>query len=169
MRFLIICLLFLAAFSNESQHQSHPWPSKITELDEGIIVKHSFDTVYATVNTKDPDTHGKYQLQFTTTVSSQAGDILLKEFGAYFWKDNDWVFATIYNRPFNKDEFNKWYKGDKGYIKEGKSYSDADNWLTKTDRLTGDTITALFYFIGYNEQNEKVQGASEIVGIIDFK
>lgn len=161
-------MFFIYACSSDEQ-RSHPWPQKITELEEGITVKHSRDTVYATLNTKDPDTHGKFQLQFTTTVSSLEGDIKLKDFGAYLWRDNRWEAVSIYDRPFNPEEFDKWYGGDKGSILEGKSYSDPDNWLAKLDQLSGDTVEALLYFTGFNEQGTKVVGAKEIVGVLAEK
>ncbi len=168
MKYVIIAFLFLSACSSETQ-RSHPWPQKITELEEGIEVEHSHDTVYATLNAKDPDTHGKYQLQFTTTVSSMKGDIQLKEFGAYIWRNDGWVPISIYDRPFNPEEFDKWYGGDDGFMLEGKNYSDPDNWLGKTDRLNGDTIESLLYFTGINEQGVQVVGAKEIVGILAMK
>jgi hypothetical protein len=168
MKYLLFALLFLTACAHEEQ-RSHPWPNKITKLEKGILVKHSLDTVYATLNTKDPNTHGKFQLQFTTTVSSLEGDIKVEEFGAYFWDGTKWKATSIYNRPFNPEEFDKWYKGDNGFILEGKNYSDNDNWLAKGNVMSGDTINTLLYFMGYNEQNEKVVGASEIVGVLSVK
>ncbi len=142
-----------------------PWPEKITSLDNELTVEHSVDTVFATINTKDPEKRGKYQLQFTTSITSQKGTVRIEEFGGYLLKNNEWKLASIYDRPFNNEEFAKWYSCENGILTKGETYADKDNWLGKTNKLTNDTIVSLWYYIGVNEQGKKVVGAKEIIGV----
>ncbi|MCR9173555.1 MAG: hypothetical protein NXI10_13725 [bacterium] len=167
--FWIVFLGCLACSSEVEMKVPTDWPDKVSSLKEGLKVVHSTDTVYASMNRKDPDFRGKFQLQFSTSVSSLDGDVKIKEFGGYIWEDGTWKAVSIYGRPFNSREFDKWYGGENGWIRKGKTYTDPDNWLMKGDRLTNDTIRSLFYFIGTNEDGEKVVGAKEIVGITNFK
>lgn len=165
MKYIIILLLAMYSCSTLKEKQSVPWPKKIANLDKGLIVTHSADTVYATINTKDPDKRGKYQLQFTTSVSSKKGNIEIIEFGAYLLTDNNWEFVSIFDRPFNNEEFAKWYNCEDGIIDEGKTFSDNDNWLRKTNKLDNKTIVSLWYYIGVDDEGNKVVGAREIVGV----
>lgn len=166
MKYILLVLVALYSCSSLNSKKGAPLPEKIAQLDESIIVNHSVDTVYATINTKDPEKRGKYQLQFATRVSSKNGDVRIEEFGAYILKDNKWVASSIYDRPFNNSEFAKWYGCYGGLVLEGKTYCDKDNWLRKTNVLTNETMVSLWYFIGTDENGKRVVGAKEIVGIV---
>jgi hypothetical protein len=163
---LIILAIFITSCSQINMN-SENWPEKLTSLETGIVVQHSADTVYATINKKDPEKRGKYQLKFTTTVYATKEDLKIIEFGGYTWKDNQWVFSSIYDRPFNTDEFEKWYGAKDGKLILGEKISDTDNWLAKTNELTGQTFKGLWYFIGENTNHEKFIGVKEIVGVLN--
>ncbi|NVK63841.1 MAG: hypothetical protein HWE22_04605 [Flavobacteriales bacterium] len=108
-------------------------------------------------------------MKFTTSVESINEDLEIVEFGAYFWENDKWVLRSIYDRPFNKEEFIKWYNSQDGKIKLGKKYSDNDNWLGKSNSLNGNTYKALLYFIAKNPKGERFVGAKEIIGVMKMK
>lgn len=164
-----ITLLFVGCESSTGERPNDELPARIAELQEGLRVSHSTDTIYASINTKDPDTRGKYQMKFATSVETKVGDLEIVEFGSYLWKSGKWEFTSIYNRPFNSEEFNKWYGADNGKILKGEKYTDADNWLGKSNDLNGKTYKALFYFIGKNDHGQKFVGWKEIVGVMKLK
>ena len=167
--YILIAFFALYSCSTPEKTARAPWPEKITSLDNELTVKHSADTVFATINTKDPEKRGKYQLQFTTSVRSQKGTVRIEEFGGYQLLNNEWKFSSIFDRPFNNEEFAKWYGCENGIIIEAETYADEDNWLGKTNKLTGDTLVSLWYYIGINEQGKKVVGAKEIIGVVREK
>lgn len=145
-------------------------PQKLTRIENNTIeIEHSCDTIFAIVNTKDPKKRGKYQLQFTTSVISKETELTIHEFGAYTLDDGKWKFTSIFNRPFDKREFSKWYSCKGGILKKDSVYSDADNWLTKGDILTGDTLVSLWYFVGKDSKGRKHVGTQKVVGIFDLK
>ena len=125
--------------------------------------------MFATINTKDPEKRGKYQMKFSTAVESINEDLEIAEFGAYFWENDKWVLKSIYDRPFNKKEFMKWYNSEDGKIRLGQKYSDNDNWLGKSNSLNGNTYEALLYFIAKNPKGEQFVGAKEIIGVMKMK
>ena len=181
MKKLLICFLGLyligcsTAVSKEQANKSKtneysaPLPTEIVGLKTGLIIKHNVDTVFATINTKDPEKWGKYQLQFTTSVSTIDKEVKIIEFGGYMLKGDTWVFTSIYDRPFNSEEFEKWYKSPGSKIKIGETFSDTDNWLAKTNNLNGREIKSLWYFIGLTDDGEKLIGISEVMGILEMK
>ena len=65
-----LLVTFLFSCSESDADIKKNWPKKLQQYDIGLKVTHSSDTVYATLNTKDPETHGNYQMQFTTTVEA---------------------------------------------------------------------------------------------------
>lgn len=164
---LIVIFVFVCFISCTSENEN--WPQELKEMEIGLKVSHSTDTIYATLNTKDPETWGKYQLQFTTTVETLNQNLEIVEFGGYLWDGDHWEMRTIYNRPFNKAEFEKWYNCPNGMLEKGESYSDTDNWMGKMNYLTGEIIIGLWYFIGKNKEGKRYVGAKEIVAISAFK
>lgn len=142
----------------------HDLPPKLANIPDGIEVIHRPDTVFATMNTQDSATRGMYKWAFETSVKSSKGDLNIQEFGAYVWIENRWAFSTLYNRPYNLDEFTEWYNCPYGELKEGFAYTDHDNW-TKGNHLDGDTAYALWYYIAKNKVDELVKGTKIIVTI----
>lgn len=139
-------------------------PEKLKNITTGIEVTHSKNNVYAIPNKKDIDKYGKYKWHYETTVSATNENLTIVEFGAYVWSGNKWVFNTIYNRPFNKEEFSKWYSCENAFIEKGQSFTDHNNW-GKGDILDGKKSKTLWYFIGVNKSGEKFKGIAEIVTI----
>ena len=90
-------------------------------------------------------------------------------FGGYIWENGKWQFKSIYDRPFNKDEFDKWYGAKDGKISLESKYADHDNWMTKSDVLNGNVYRGLWYFIGKKANGEKVVGVKEIVCVMKLK
>lgn len=159
-------LFFLFLLSCSSSRNPYPdWPENIKHLSNELIVTHSTDTVYATLNTKDPEKRGKYQLKHSTGVRCDFGDVQIEEFGGCLLVGDEWVLKSIYDRPFNADEFSRWYDCPNGLMKKGVTYEDTDNWLSKMNSLSGDTTVGLWYYVGTDENGKKVMGAKEIVGI----
>lgn len=139
-------------------------PEILRNIPTGIEVSHSKKNVYAIQNKKDPEKYGKYKWHFETTVSSINDDLTIIEFGAYLWDGNEWVSRSIYNRPFNQNEFSKWYSCENALIKKGHSFTDFNNW-TKGDSLDGEKKRTLWYFIGVNADGEKYKGTAEVLTI----
>lgn len=153
---------------NDIPQTIHDLPPELANIPDGIEILHRPDTVFATINTKDPDTRGRYKWGFETAVKSAKGDLDIQEFGAYVWIENRWAFSTLYNRPYNVDEFTDWYNCPYGELKEGLAYTDHDNW-TKGNHLDGDTTYALWYFIAKNKVDELVKGAKIVCTINRMK
>jgi hypothetical protein len=151
------------------EQSSRVWPKKLASLPVGMEVRHNPAVVFATENTKDPEKWGTYQLQLTTSVVALEEDLEIIEFGGYLLEDDQWVFRSIYDRPFDKEEFIDWYNCPEGLLQKGVSYSDHDNWLAKTDNLSGQRIISLWYFIGKNKNGNKFVGASEVIGHVSMK
>ena len=166
---ILLLLLLIGCSSPEKEVVPNHWPEKLRGRQIGLKVTHSVDTVYATLNTKDPEKWGTYQLQFSTTVEAMDEELEIVKFGGYLWENGKWVLRSIYDRPFNKDEFDKWYHAKNGKIEPGKKYTDDDNWLGKTNTLNGQTYKGFWYFIGKNEQGEKLVGGKEIIGVLRTK
>lgn len=143
------------------------WPKYITDLPIGIDVYHSVDTVYAQKSNRADTSLYPYIWGFGTTVMAINQDLEIIEFGAYDLEEGEWVLRTQNdNRPFNKDEFIKWYHcNDKGILYRGFKYSDNQNYLGKSRFLDGYKKKTLFYFIGKNEQGKKYVGAKEVIAV----
>jgi len=157
----------LLACSSLGQKDSN-LPDKLIDIPTGLEVKHSDTIVYAIINEKDPDKYGKYKWHFETTVTAISEDLKIVEFGAYLWLDNEWVLRTIYDRPFNQVEFEKWYSCESALLKKGQSCTDKNNW-SKAHRLEGQKTKALWYFIGVNANDDKFKGTAEITTIGELK
>lgn len=169
----IILIIGITSCSDNLEHSNDGiksnLPPKIDSLTIGLKVIHSPSTVFATINQKDPEKRGQYQLQHSTSVEALKEDLEIVEFGAYVWENNQWVLKTIYDRPFNKEEFIKWYKCEKGILKKGMKYSDNDNWMAKTNSLNREEMKGLWYFIGKNNEGKLFVGSSEIKGFFKLK
>jgi len=177
MKTILGIILLISAISCENRNHidegdsenKEVLPLRIDTLDTGIKVIHTPSMVYATLNTKDPDKRGKYQMQHTTSVEALYEDLEIIEFGAYAWLNNQWELKTIYDRPFNQDEFIKWYNCNDGLIIKGEKYSDTDNWIGKGNVLNGREFDGLWYFIGKNKDGKLFVGKKEVTGIMKMK
>ena len=143
-------------------------PEMLRNIPIGIEVNHSKEIVYAEFNEKDPEKRGKYKWHYETTVKSTIEDLTIIEFGAYIWANKIWSQKTIYDRPFNKEEFAKWYSCSDGELIKGKEFTDFNNW-NKGNTLDGKTHKTLWYFIGVNKSGEKYKGTAEIISVHKFE
>lgn len=105
--------------NNTNHIQDIELPEKLKSIPLGIEVKHSKTNVYAEFNEKDPEKFGKYKWHFETNLRSPNENLKIIEFGTYLRKGNKWEFAFIYDRPFNSEEFAKWYSCDDAILKKG--------------------------------------------------
>jgi len=158
---IILSLLLSCGPSNNNDVSL---PDKLAKIPTGIEVTHSKTIVYAIPNKKDPEKYGQYKWHFETTVSPSNEDLTITEFGAYLWDGKEWVFSSIYGRPFNPEEFSKWYSCESAVIKKGKSFTDNNNW-SKADQLNGQKRRTLWYFIGVNAEGKKFKGTAEVTTI----
>mgnify|MGYP000540977754 CR=1 FL=1 len=137
-------------------------PEALSVIPDGIEVHHSEKIVYAEQNFDDPDEAGRYIWKYETTVSTSEPDLQIVEFGAYIWSGSKWEFRTVYNRPFNSEEFEMWYDCPDARLQENSEYTDPSNW-SKGDFLNGKESKALWYFIGENSKGERYKGTCEII------
>jgi hypothetical protein len=169
MRLLVIVFIVLGITACSENDFPNHYPEKLKQLPVGLDVIHNPAEVYATENTKDPEKWGAYQMQFTTSVTALEEDLEIVEFGGYFWKNDQWEFSSMFDRPFNPAEFEKWYSCAGGELKKSISYSDPDNWLAKGDHLNGYEMKYLMYFIAINQAGNKFVGASEAIGYMRYQ
>jgi hypothetical protein len=173
---LIISLLSFTIFADscvsevvkDEAETVHDLPKKLQNIPIGIEVMHTLDTVYATINTKDPEKRGIYQLQFSTSVSSINQTLVVTEFSAFILKDGKWVMRTIYDRAFNNEEFEKWYDCPDGVLQLDQTYTDEDNWLAKGNKLNGMTLNAIIYVKAVDSDGIEFIGYKRIVGILEL-
>ena len=128
-------ILLLGILISSCTHSKHNLPKELKDFPVGIEVVHTPDKVYATDNTKDPGKRGEFQLQHSTSVKALYEDLEITEFGAYLWNKDHWEMKTIYGRPFNANEFSKWYNCENGLLKKGCTYVDSDNWMERQINL----------------------------------
>ena len=166
---LILLCLPMIGFGQDNlalKNRKNIWPQYITDLPVGIDVYHSSEIVYAQRSNREDDTLYPYILEFGTTVMAINQDLEIIEFGGFWWEEDKWVLRTMYDRPYNKDEFIKWYHcNEKGILYRGFKYSDNQNYIYKTSVLDGSRWRYLMYFIGENEQGKKYVGAKEVISV----
>jgi len=156
-------LIFSCTTKIGSQKEYNDWPKEITDLPVGLKVINNPNEIYASLNQKDSLKY-KYKLAFETEVRALKEDLEIVDFGGYIWDGNKWVFQSMYGRPFNKQEFIKWYGSNSGEISLDFVYADRNNWLVKTNNLNGSSMRFLNYFIAKNAKGEKFYGVSEVIG-----
>jgi hypothetical protein len=169
MKYILSLLLTISIFGcSVFKHKKENLPLKISNIPYGIEVKHNIKKAYASSNEDYPNRGGKYKWKYKTSVTSKKNDLKIIEFGTYVFENNKWIERTIYNRPFNNEEFSEWYKCPQGVIKKGITYSDTSNWTTSMTVTTEDSKN-LWYYIGIDSDNKKYVGYSEIKLIGEIK
>ncbi len=131
-------------------------PDKLTGIPDGIIVKHTPDTVYAEKTGKDTV---MYYWSFVTTVMASTRDLEITEFGSYTWISGKWVPSTVTGKPFTNKDFREWYNCKKGKLKFGKEYSDKSNWYRNPLLQKS---KALWYYIGMDAGGNLYKGTAVI-------
>jgi len=160
-------LLFSCTEKQESKvEQEIPLPKELLDIPDGLKIEHSPELVYATLNKKDPAKRGIYQLKFTTSVTALVEDLEIVEFGGYDLVGGKWVLYTVYDRPFNKEEFTSWYQCDNGMLRKGITYSDTENWIAKSDVLNEREVLSLWYYIGVSKEGVYYKGTAIVKGIL---
>ena len=158
---LIVVALLGAAFAyaglfGKKNDATKRIESLLSSLPEGIKVVHTPSKVFAQ---EDCRSGRKYTWLHETSVSSMGGRIEIEEFGTLVWHNGDWVFSTIYGRPFNQKEFEEWYVCPQGILVPGKEFKDEANY-TGGDVLRGSK--SKWYFIGKNEEGKRVKGEAVV-------
>jgi hypothetical protein len=125
---------------------------ELARLPFGLKVVHTPDKVSAERN-------GRSGRAFTwtckTSVIATNGSVVLKEFGAFVWHDDKWIFSTFTRKPFTAEDFADWYSCPAARLVEGREYSDSNNW-TGGDVLHGSKTK--WYFIGVTADGRQVKG-----------
>jgi hypothetical protein len=161
----IILFLFILISCSSGNNEKNNLPDKISSLPVGIKVTHNTNPVYASLN-QDSTRGEKYKWFYQTSVSSLNEDLEIIEFGGYVFNGNKWVEKNIGYRPFNNEEFEKWYNCSSGIITKDKTCTDINNWTT-SHSLTNSKN--LWYYIGKNKNDEKFVGYAEIEMIGQLK
>jgi hypothetical protein len=133
-------------------------PEKLKDIPDGIIVKHTPDTVYAEKTGKDTI---MYYWNYVTMVKASTRDLEITEFGAYSWVNGKWNLYTVTGKPFTNRDFREWYHCKKGMMKTGKEYSDKSNWNRNALLQKG---KALWYYIGRDANGNLYKGTA----IVDY-
>lgn len=133
-------------------------PPELTNVPDGIEVKHDPSTAYAT---KTKDDTAFYYWFYKTTLKAIKEDLEITEFGSYTWVMDHWQFSTVTGKPFEPKDFADWYNCKKGKLKKGHEYSDKSNWYRWLYLQRG---KALWYYIGKNKKGELFKGVS----IVDY-
>ncbi|MHB0997987.1 MAG: hypothetical protein ACYC27_01980 [Armatimonadota bacterium] len=139
---------------------------KIKELGSlpvGLEVIHDPNPVKAMYNGRSGR---KYTWQHSTTVKALHEDTVITEFGAFSWYKGQWIFGTIYRRPFNAEEFAEWYSCPNAVIHKDESFSDPLNY-SGNDVLV--SSKAKWYYIGVTKSGKRVKGEAEIVKLPQVK
>lgn len=142
-------------------------PEKFSNYDSEITVTHSKDTIYAEIYSGTKPNRKKYIWNYKTSVESKK-ELKIIEFGGYYKVNGNWNSKTIYDRPFNNSEFSKWYSCKDGILKQGKIYTDDNNWAT-SDVLDGKTKTGIWYYIGIDSKGKKYIGYKSYILISKLK
>jgi len=134
-------------------------PEELNKLPEGLKVVHEPKTVLATLTGKS-ERRAKYTWWYSTSVSATDTDVTIVEFGAFAWKDGEWVNAGTFNgKPYSTDEFVGWFKCPKAMVKKEASFSDPTNWSSDPELRAG---KMLWYFVGVDPKGKRVKGQAVI-------
>lgn len=118
----------------------------------GIEVVHEPDVVKAIEGGPSGD---QYTWVFKTTVRSLVGPVTLKEFRAYCWENDTWIFCNYTGKPFTPEHFEEWYSCQNAILLSGEQYSDPKNW-------SGDDVLhrwkTKWVFIGVGSDGKEVRG-----------
>lgn len=169
-------LLFILLLSfNQSNYSietatvfSEDLPNKISSLPIGIVVKHNHRKVYAEIDSITPERGGRIKWKYKTTVSSIKDSLKIIEFGACVFTDGKWIEQTIYDRPFNNQEFADWYNCPDGVLIDKEKYSDNNNW-TSSSEIGLVSSKSLWYYIGEDKNKKKYVGYSSIITLANLK
>jgi hypothetical protein len=151
--------LNITDFNNDS----NKLPDKLVNIPDGIVVKHTPDSVLAA---RIKDDTANYYWFHKTSVTSTNEDLEITEFGSYSWNSDHWEFSTVTGKPFTKEDFEDWYNCKNGILIKGKDYADKNNWYRNAELKKN---RALWYYLGKNKKGEIFKGIAEIEYLPEMK
>lgn len=128
-------------------------------------VVHSPNPVYLQKGSQLDDF--SYSWVYSTQVNSQQ-ELKITEFGAFDLVGNVWVLSNYTGKPFTTLDFEDWYSCNKSIINENTKCIDSNNW-SATDMVTGETSTAIWYFIGEDENGKQYRSTQKVKQIGQLK
>ena len=147
--FSLFTICFSWSQSNFGDPTDQPIPDKLQNLKVEISVM-QFPEENDPVKIKD-----LYYWKHATGILSIKSTIVIREYGAYIFYDNQWNLRKVY--PLK--ELDKTFGTKKQTLLQGQPYVWNNNWRVDS-RLVGGW--ALWYFIGENSDGEIVCGYKKI-------
>ena len=129
---------------------------ELNDLPVGIEVVHAPNPVKAQLRGRSGST---YTWLHDTRGKSTIGDLTVTEFGAFSWHNNAWHFGTIYDRPFNAEEFEEWYSCPDAVLEVDTVYTDPNNY-TGSDHLRASKTK--WYYIGQDASGKRYKGEAVV-------
>jgi len=136
---------------------------ELESIPDGIVVTHVPVEVEAT---QAEGSAYKYKWDYQTSVSSSTGSVRILEFGCFLWSGDQWVFKTFTGTPFTNSDFGDWYTCTDGELVAGQQYTDPNNWTGSNCLRPQKTM---WFYIGENENGEKVKGAAIVQSLAKVK
>ena len=115
---------------------------ELAKLPFGLKVVHTPHKVLAEIGGRSGRA---YTWTYKTSFTSTNGTVVIKEFGAFGWHNDEWVFGTITGKPFTSGDFADWYSCPGSRLTEGMEVSDSSNW-NGHDALRGHKIEVVFHW-----------------------
>jgi hypothetical protein len=132
--------------------QIDPKEQELVSLPDGIKVIHGPNPVKAM---KGGRSGRNYTWLYKTTVRSMAGVLTVREFGAFVWYEDHWVFSTMTKQPFTAEDLADWYSCPNARLVPGQEFSDPQNWSGDAT-LRGSKTK--WYFIATDDNGQLVKG-----------
>ena len=145
--FFIICKGWTQ--SNFGDPTNRPIPEKLQRLKVGIDVI-NFPEENDPIKIND-----SYYWKHATGILSRKSDIVITEYGAYIFYNDQWNLRKVY--PLK--ELDKTFGTKKQTLLQGQPYIWNNNWRVDSKLFGG---WALWYFIGKNSAGQTVCGYKEI-------
>lgn len=156
--FAPICILFICLTGCV-----RPPENALPEYPLAISIENNPSTVSAVI---DPEDEYSYYWQYATSVRSPERRLKVVEFGGCISEGGYYLaLPTIYERPFNSQEFADWYGCEEAILEPGVTYTDSSNYnLIERTLFTNDGSRAsqFWYFIGEDGSGERYIGFGEI-------
>ncbi len=132
----------------------------VAGFSTGIEVVHEPAFVRATTGGPSGE---PYTWVYKTTVRSLGGPVALKEFRAYCWENDAWVFSNYTGKPFTAKHFEEWYSCKDAILLPGEKYSDPRNW---SGRAVLHHSKTKWVFVGVGPEGNEVRGEAivELLG-----
>lgn len=100
-----------------------------------------------------------YTWVHSTSVASSKGTVTVKEFGAFIWSEERWVFSTYTGKPFTSKDFVDWYACPGASVKPGRTCTDKSNWTGSSEPRD---LRTRWYFIGSLKNGKLVKGEAVV-------